>query len=118
MPQPRCESPPCEDGTVTAFRTADGNVIWQQKLTLAKYDPQNSNPGLELRAEAGIGVAQVGSGRLVGFRLADGKPLWAYQPEEETPEDAETGNSYGFLVKEGVVYALLDGKEQVDVTAG
>ena len=102
---------PNVNGTVTAFQVRDGAIVWERKLTQTAYDPQGNTPKLRLHAAGSIAVARIGSGRLVGFRPEEGKALWSYQRSDQSTEDAEGGEPCEFAVRNGIVYALADGRQ-------
>jgi outer membrane protein assembly factor BamB len=103
-------------GTVYAFRQRDGALLWKRAL-VAPPASSGQSRDIQLHAAGGVGVAMIGAGKLAGFRLRDGKPLWTYPVSNQPGATPADGNSEGFVLQGGTVYACLDGAEMVALHA-
>jgi hypothetical protein len=104
------------DGKVTAVRQNDGSTLWQRSIARTSFAGKNGLPQITLQATGGVGVAQIG-GRLLGFRLTNGRLIWERRCKGETALQAEDHDAKGFAVKDGIVYAFLANSDLVAVRA-
>jgi outer membrane protein assembly factor BamB len=102
-------------GCIVALRQSDGGVAWQRQY--ARVGNRGTAPAIRVRAEGDLGAAQVGGGRLIGFRVRDGQLLWEYHQPSLTSVKAEEGESEGFALDRGTAYSLLNPGQLVAVNA-
>jgi outer membrane protein assembly factor BamB len=103
-------------GALVALHESDGTVAWKRAIVTpeqARSQPRD----ICLHATDTVGVAMIGSGKLMGFQLKDGKPLWTYIAPRDASSNPIDGNTYGFALQSGIVYACPDGSELVALNA-
>jgi hypothetical protein len=99
-----------ENGAVIALDRTSGVRLWTRCIAKTSADSA-LNPGITLRADGGIAVAQIGSGRLVALRVLDGRKCWAVGDQNSTDD------SDGVNIQDGVVYALLSSNKLLALEA-
>jgi len=88
-------------GVVLAIGSRDGAIRWQKPWRKTVHNSIGGSAGVQLQAENGVGVAQIGGSRLLGFRLQDGSTLWEYRRGSAPGPGPEDGTPEGFALREG-----------------